>query len=105
MPKVIGISGSERLKGNTEQFIQRALDVISDYGIETELITLADKKIKGGCTGCIWCRANRAECCIKDDFMPIWNKMYEADGIIVGSPVYWGSATAKLKAVLERAGT
>jgi multimeric flavodoxin WrbA len=105
MPNVIGICGSERLNGNTQQFIQTALDTISEYNIDTELITLADKNIKGGCTGCVWCRSNRAECNIKDDFMPIWEKMYEADGIIVGSPVYWGSATAKMKAVLERAGT
>jgi multimeric flavodoxin WrbA len=104
MPKVVGVCGSERLKGNTEQFIQRALDVISDYGIKTELITLADKKIVGGCTACNWCRSNRAECIRKDDFMPIWEKMYEADGIILGSPVYWGSVTAKMKAVIERAG-
>ena len=103
--KVVGICGSERLKGNTEAFLQGALDVISDYGIKTELITLADKKITRGCTGCIWCRANRAECVIKDDFMPIWRKMHEADGIILGSPVYWGSVTAKMKAVMERAGT
>ena len=104
MPKVIGISGSERLKGNTEQFIQRALDIISEHGIETELITLADKKIVGGCKGCFWCRANRAECTIKDDFMPIWRKMYKADGVILGAPVYFGSVPAKMKGVLERAG-
>jgi len=104
MPKVVGISGSERLRGNTEQFVQRALDIISEDGIETELITLADKEIAGGCTGCFWCTENIAECPIKDDFMPIWRKMCEADGIILGAPVYFGATPAKLKALITRAG-
>lgn len=103
--KVIGLVGSPRARGNTEQFMKIALDVIkSRGGIETKLILLKDKEIKP-CTNCRVCRTGeKATCSIEDDFMPIFKKMVEADGVLLGSPVYFGSAYAKLKAFLERAG-
>jgi len=101
--KVLAICGSERKGGNTERLLNFVLEKLSNQGIDTELVTLYDKKIVG-CTGCVLCRPARAECVIKDDFAPIYEKMLEADGIILGSPVYFGTAPAKLKALLERAG-
>lgn len=103
-PKVIAIGGSPRKEGNTEQFLKFALDIISSYGIETEYIGLRGKKIEG-CISCRHCRVSQvAECSIKDDFAPIFQKVYEADGLILGSPVYFGSKTAKMQALLERLG-
>lgn len=106
-PKVIAICGSMRRGGNTEQFLQRALDIISEYDIHTELMTLCDKKIElEACTRCPSdCSQRPAVCVTRDDFNPIFKRMLEADGIIVGSPVYWGGTPAKLKEVLSRAGT
>lgn len=103
--KVVGICGSERKKGNTEQALQLVLDMLEEEGIETELITLHNKKIKG-CTSCRYCRAMpTVQCSIKDDFYPdIFTKMVTADGIILGAPVYFGSIPTKLKGLLERAG-
>lgn len=102
--KVLAICGSERSGGNTEKLLNFVLERLNSEGIDTELITLYDKKI-AGCTGCVLCRPSRAECLIKDDdFAPIFEKMLEADGIIIGAPVYFGSVPAKLKALLERAG-
>ena len=102
--KVLAICGSERKGGNTEQLLNFVLEKLSKQGIETELVTLYDKKIVG-CTGCVYCRPVSAECVIKDDdFAPIFEKMLEADAILIGAPVYFGTAPAKLKGLLERAG-
>jgi len=102
--KVLGICGSERKDGNTEKTLRFVLDRLSKEGAETELVTLYDKKIVG-CIGCCTCRIGPAECATKnDDFMPIFEKMLEADGIILGAPVYFGTAPAKFKGLLERAG-
>jgi multimeric flavodoxin WrbA len=106
-PKVIAISGSMRRDGNTERFLRRALDIISEGNIQTELITLTDKNILlEPCSKCLAeCSVRPAVCVTHDDFYSIFQKMIEADGIILGSPVYWGSGPAKLKEVLSRAGT
>lgn len=100
--KVIAINGSMRKNGNTEILTSHALKAIAEEGIEIELVSLAGKEIKP-CNVCMSCE-DSGECIIKDDFSPIFNKMIEADGIILASPVYFGSCTALLKALMERAG-
>ncbi len=101
--KVVGIVGSPREKSNTEYYTQFTLNELEKYGIETELITLRDKKIHY-CTGCYGCIDAKACTLPKDDFEEVFNKMLEADGIIIGSPVYNSSSTALTKALLDRAG-
>jgi multimeric flavodoxin WrbA len=103
-PYVLAINGSMRKNGNTGKLVQHALDIIAGHGVETKRIDLKDKKITGGCTGCVLCRYRDAVCEIKDDLQGIFEEMVKADGIIVGAPVYWGFMPAKMKAVLERAG-
>ena len=100
--KIIGIVGSARKGGNTEALTKIALDEIQKEGIETELITLADKEIKP-CDACQSCRQT-GECHIKDDLPPILKKMLDADGIILATPVYFGSATPQIKALIDRSG-
>jgi multimeric flavodoxin WrbA len=100
--KVIGIVGSPRKNGNTELLTKHALKAISEEGLRTELIRLAGREIKP-CTACMACRTQEI-CSIEDDFFPIYLKMKKAQGIILASPVYYGSATALIKALLERAG-
>ncbi len=102
--KVIAINGSPRRNGNTEILASHALKAIAEEGIETEIIHLAKLDIKP-CTACMACRnGKKDECSIKDDFAPVYEKMKAADGIILASPVYFGSCTALLKALIERAG-
>jgi len=100
--KVIGIVGSPRKGGNTEFLVSEALKAAKGEGAETELITLAGRKIEP-CDGCRKCRKGE-DCWIKDDLMEIYKKMKDADGIIIGSPVYFGSATPQVKALIDRAG-
>jgi multimeric flavodoxin WrbA len=100
--KVIAVVGSPRRNGNTELLSAHALKAIAEEGLDTELIRLADLEIKP-CSACMACKTG-GKCSIKDDFPPIYEKMKQADGIILASPVYYGSASALIKALMERAG-
>ena len=100
--KAIGIVGSPRKNGNTEFITAHALSAIEEEGVGTELITLAGLDIRG-CTACMACQKEET-CPIDDDLLPIYAKMKVADAIILASPVYYGSATALLKGLMERTG-
>ena len=100
--KVIAIVGSPRKNGNTELLTTHTLKAIAEEGLDTELIRLADLEIKP-CNACMLCQKEE-KCSIEDDLFPIYLKMKEAEGIILASPVYYGSATALIKALMERAG-
>ncbi|MCD6325129.1 flavodoxin family protein [Candidatus Bathyarchaeota archaeon] len=102
MIRVLGIVGSPRIGGNTELFVAEALKAAEEDGAETELLRLADKEVNP-CDACLSCRETK-ECRIKDDFQMVFEKMVEADGIILASPVYFSSATPKIKALIDRAG-
>jgi len=102
MVKILGIVGSPRVGGNTELFVAEALKAAKWQGAETELVRLADYEIKP-CTACLICSETK-KCPIKDDLMKIFDKMVEADGIILSSPVYFSSATPQIKALIDRAG-
>jgi multimeric flavodoxin WrbA len=103
--KVLGISGSPRSGGNTETLIRTALEVLAEQGIETEYLSLADRPIKP-CTACGGCfKAEVIRCVQKDPaFEGILEKFAEADGILIGSPVYFGSATPQIMSLLDRVG-
>lgn len=101
--KAIGIVGSPRKAGNTEILVKHCLKAIAEEGIETEMIPLAGLDVHG-CKHCGYCFEHPAECSIKDDLQPIHQKMLAADILIVGSPVYYSSATALIKGLLERTG-
>jgi len=100
--KAIAISGSPRKNGNTESLSRHALKAIEEEGIATELISLADLDIKP-CNACYACKKEES-CPIDDDLWPVYTRMKEADAIILASPVYFGSATAQIKALMERTG-
>ena len=101
--KAVGIVGSPRKDGNTRYLVDHCLKAIAEEGIETETIPLAGKTISG-CRHCEYCREHPGECAINDDMQAIRDKMIAADAIIVGSPVYYGSATSLVKGLLERVG-
>lgn len=101
--RVIGINGSSRKDGNTAIIIVKVFEELNKEDIETELIQLADYEIQP-CRGCFACKG-RGNCVFtNDDFAEIFSRIVEADGIILGSPVYSADVSAKMKAFLERAG-
>ena len=102
---VLGISGSPRRGGNTDLLIQTALNVLNVEGIETDFLSLADRPIKP-CTACGGCFTAKDVRCVQEDpaFEGVIERFTAADGILVGSPVYFGSATPQTMALLDRVG-
>jgi multimeric flavodoxin WrbA len=100
--KVLGIVGSPRIRGNTEQLTEEALRILREQGIQTELVRLAEKKILP-CTACGVCEGKET-CALDDDLLPLYHRVKDADGLILASPVFFGSATPRLKAFMDRAG-
>lgn len=94
--------GSPRVNGNTELLVKHALKVVAENGLETELISLREKVIKP-CNACMECRRT-GKCPINDDFEEVFHKIQESQGIILASPVYFGSITPELKALIDRVG-
>ncbi len=103
--KVIAFNGSPRKKGNTGILIRRVFQELEREGIETEMVELAGKKIRG-CAACFKCFENLDKrCAVKNDgFNECIEKMIKADGIILGSPTYFSNITAEIKALIDRAG-
>ena len=103
--KVIGFNGSPRKKGNTQILLNKVFAELEQEGIETELVQLGGKKIKG-CASCYKCFQNQDKrCSVDNDVLNEYlEKMLEADGILLGSPVYFSNMTAELKALIDRAG-
>jgi multimeric flavodoxin WrbA len=102
MKKILILNGSPRKNGSTAFLAQEAARAFHDQGIETETIFLNEVSIKG-CQSCFWCKKNNvAECAIKDDMQELHRKIKECDGMIVASPIYFGSVTAQTKLWLDR---
>ncbi len=103
--KVIAINGSPRQNGNTAMLIDTVLAELAKEGIETEKVQLGGKKIHG-CTACMKCFDNQNRLCsIDHDILNvIATKMFEADGIIIGSPTYFANVSSEVKALIDRAG-
>ena len=100
--KVLAINGSARKNGNTDILISRIFKKLNAADIETETVQLAGNIIEP-CKACFACGGK--ENCVhrKDRFTEIFEKVKQADGIILGSPVYSANVSANMQAFLERA--
>nr|WP_048110994.1 flavodoxin family protein [Methanoregula formicica] len=103
--KVVAFNGSARKDGNTAILVTTLLKELKKEKIETELIQLAGKKIRG-CTACGKCFVNRdGKCVIGNDIVnECIEKMLDADGIILASPTYFADVSTEMKALIDRAG-
>lgn len=103
--KVIAINGSTKKNGNTSIIIKAVFSELKKSDIETEMIDLDNNKISG-CIGCGHCfKSKDNKCVFRNDIVnECIEKMAEADGIILASPVYFADVTANMKALLERVG-
>jgi len=96
--KILGICGSLREESNTNKLVKK---VVESTGCEHELIYLAGKDIKP-CTGCAHCMMNDGECAIKDDMQPLYDKILNADALVVGSPTYFLDVSGAVKCFIDR---
>lgn len=101
--KVIAINGSPKENGNTYHAIKIVTDELENQGIEAEIIQVGNKNIRG-CLACGGCAQNKNEkCVINDEVNEAIQKMKAADGILIGSPVYYASIAGTMKCFLDRA--
>ena len=98
--KILGISGSPRVNGNTAYSVKYALDYMQSIGGETRYLSLAKKTI-GHCIGC-WRCEKEYSCWQNDDMTEIIESMKWCDGMIIGSPVYFGMISGQLKTMMDR---
>lgn len=101
--KVVAFNGSPKKAGNTYLAIKTVADQLEENGIEVEIIHVGNKDIRG-CTACGKCFVTKDERCVIDDNVNEWiQKMKEADGVILGSPVHYAAISANMKSFLDRA--
>ena len=103
--KAIAINGSPRKKWNSAMLLEKALEGTASQGAETELVHLYDLDFKG-CTSCFACKMKGGKsygtCAMNDGLTPLLEKLAEADIIILGSPIYFGTVTGEIRSFMER---
>ena len=98
--KVLLINGSPKADGNTAFALGQMVDIFKSEGIETETIQVGNQIIRG-CTGCGACR--KIGKCVFDDLVnEVAEKLCNADGLVLGSPVYYASPNGTLLSFLDR---
>ncbi len=98
--KVLLINGSPKVKGNTALALENMAQVFTEQGIEAEIIQVGNQPVRG-CIACNGC-GKTGKCVFDDVVNEVGAKLESADGIVVGSPVYYASANATLIAFLDR---
>lgn len=98
--KTILINGSPNEKGCTYTALAEVEKVLQGAGIETEIIHIGNKDIRG-CISCQKCKST-GECVFKDAVNEVAQKLARCDGFIVGSPVYYASANGTLVSFMDR---
>ena len=104
--KVIAINGSPRTEGNTSHLIHSVFEVLEENNIQTEEIHVGKKQCQG-CIGCAKCWENKDHHCVLNNDLvnESMDKMREADGIILGSPVYCADVSGQIKSFIDRVST
>lgn len=98
--RVLLINGSPHADGNTAIALREMEKIFHENGVETDLVTVGNEPVRG-CVACGACR--KAGQCVFNDAVNRLAPLFEAaDGLVVGSPVYYASANATLVACLDR---
>lgn len=102
--KVVGFNGSSRKNGNTASALNTVFAELEKVGIETELVHVGKEMVRG-CIACMVCAKEQNEACtLKDDPVNDWiQKIKAADGVLLGSPVYFAGVAGTMKSFLDRA--
>lgn len=99
--KVLILSGSPRIGGNSDILCDEFIKGAKESGNEVEKINVASKKITP-CSACYYCKDHGGKCVHNDDMTSILQKIINCDVLVLASPVYFYSMNAQLKAVIDR---
>ena len=99
--KVLLINGSPHKNGCTATALAEMIKIFEKEGIETKLIQIGNQNIRG-CVSCGYCAKN-GKCVVRDDAVNEVAPLFEeADGLVIGSPVYYGSPNGTVLSFLDR---
>ena len=98
--KVLMINGSPRTNGNTATALKEMARIFAEEGVQVEMLHVGSRNIRG-CTACGQCR-KLGKCVFEDAVNEAAEILRDADGLVIGSPVYYASANATLMALLQR---
>lgn len=102
--KTIILNGSPRKNWNTAMMLKEAQKGAESVGAETEYIDLFDLSYTG-CRSCMACKrkgGERCKCFWKDDLSPLLDRIFAADALIIGSPIYLNNITSQVQGLIER---
>ena len=99
--KVVGFVGSPRKNGNTATIVNEVLRGAQESGAETKLFNLNQLNIRG-CQACYKCMAPEARCVQKDDMAALFDEIYSADAVVVGTPIFMFQVTGQTKIFMDR---
>ncbi|MBD5201862.1 MAG: flavodoxin family protein [Bacteroidales bacterium] len=98
--KVLLVNGSPHLKGCVSRAFDELEKTLNECGVATERINVANKDVRG-CIGCNYCRTH-GKCVFNDVVNETAPKLAEADGMVVGTPVYYAGANGQVLAFMDR---
>ena len=98
--KVLILNGSPRTEGNTAIALNEVARTLNGEGIETITLNIGKENIRG-CLACNWCREH-GKCVMDDKVNEVAQLFEQADGLVIGSPVYYASANGTLISLLDR---
>lgn len=102
---IYAVNGSPRRNGNTATLLQNALDGAASQGCRTRMIHLADLKFTG-CRSCFACKRKGGDsygkCALQDDLTEVLAGVRQADGLILGTPIYFGGESSLFRCFMER---
>jgi len=99
--KVVGFIGSPRKKGNTTTIVNEVLRGAQEAGAETKVFNLNQLGIRG-CQACYKCQTPEGKCVQKDDMALLYDEIYGADAVVIGTPVYMFQVTGQTKTFIDR---
>ncbi|APH38577.1 flavodoxin family protein [Methanohalophilus halophilus] len=98
--KVVGFVGSPRKDGNTDVLVQQVLDGASEAGADVRKFNINEMDFTG-CQACGYCKAHE-RCKLEDDMEKALDAIIDADGIVFGSPIYFGQFTGQARSFIDR---
>ncbi|WP_024822705.1 MULTISPECIES: flavodoxin family protein [Aminobacterium] len=100
--KILALLGSPRRKGNTAALLEKFVEGAASKKVVAETVFLHDLHI-APCTACNACKRKQgAPCVIDDDMSSLYSKVYEADVLVLATPIYWWNISAQLKLFMDR---
>lgn len=102
MSKIAVLIGSPRKNGNTEILANAFIDGVNKQENNVEVISVIGKRVNG-CTGCNFCYRDSSHNCVqKDDMQRIYEKLADADVLVIATPVYFYGVSSQLKCIIDR---